>query len=60
MGVRCKCGTEPYMEEKYGDNGSSGNGIMYRVECPKCGSKAPWRKSQMVAASEWESDFYRQ
>lgn len=57
--IRCKCGRMPLMDKLCGDNGSSYNGVMWRLECPKCGDKdAPWLRSQLMACAQWESKYY--
>jgi hypothetical protein len=51
-----KCGGEAVMDKWCGDNGSNANGVMWRLECSKCGHhEGEWIKSQMFAIGLWES-----
>jgi len=53
--VKCKCGETPKM-----DKTTNGGEVFWRLECPHCGAKnAPWRKSQIIAISEWEGEYYK-
>lgn len=53
--VKCKCGEMPVMDEIM-NNGE----VYWRLECPHCGAKdAPWRRSQLIAVSEWEEKYYK-
>ena len=57
--VKCRCGMYPRLEKRCGDTSSTFQGVEHRIECPKCGPKdAPWRKSYLVAISDWETKYY--
>ncbi len=58
-GVKCKCGQMPLINGVANLEGP-GNTMHYRLECPKCGAKnAPWRRSQMQARTDWETDYHK-
>ncbi len=57
--VPCKqCGGDAEIEKECGDNGSSFNGVAFRLECSKCGyhSHEDFIRSQHLAIEAWESD----
>jgi uncharacterized Zn finger protein len=51
-----KCGGEAVIDQISGDNGSSFNGVQYRLECESCGhNEGEWFKSRFIAISDWET-----
>jgi hypothetical protein len=59
-GVKCKCGLLPDLHQESGDNGSNFNGVQFKIICTHCGDKhAPWRKSRLIAVSEWENIYFK-
>ena len=58
-GVPCQCGSMPELDKDFNLEGTY-NTTWWRLECPKCGPKdAPWRRSQLMACSLWESIYYK-
>ena len=55
--IPCKlCGGDAVIDKQCGDNGSSFNGVEFRLECSKCGhNEVEWFRSSIFAVGDWES-----
>lgn len=56
--VPCKkCGGDAEITKRCGDNGSSSNGVEYRLECSVClHNEKEWFRSSMLAIHHWETN----